>query len=169
MIYILPLILISIFIYCLIKNIPAYDHFVDGAKKSFSLVLSILPYLIAIFIFIELMTVSGISTWLTTALSPVLEILGIPKELAELIILRPFSGSGSLGLVENIYNKHGVDSYISLCASVIVGASDTIFYVISVYFSTIKINKFRYLLPVCLIACFVGSIASCLFVRWFCF
>ena len=168
MIYVLPAILISVFIYCLIKNIPAYDHFVSGAKTAFNLVLSILPYLVAIFIFIELMTISGISSWLSKTLSPELSLLGIPAELSELIILRPFSGSGSLGILENIYKTHGVDSYIGLCASVIVGASDTVFYVISVYFSTIKIKKMRYLLPVCLIACFVGSVCACWFVRLFC-
>ena len=168
MIYVLPIILISVFIYSLIKNIPAYDHFVNGAKSAFDLVLSILPYLVAIFIFIELMTISGISEWLAKTLSPILTFLGIPAELSELIILRPFSGSGSLAILENIYKTYGVDSYVGLCASVIVGASDTVFYVVSVYFSTIKIKKMRYLLPVCLISCLAGSVCACLFVRLFC-
>ena len=168
MIYVLPIILISVFVYSLIKNIPAYDHFIHGAKSAFDLVLSILPYLVAIFIFIELMTISGISEWLAKTLSPILTFLGIPAELSELIILRPFSGSGSLAILENIYKTYGVDSYVGLCASVIVGASDTVFYVISVYFSTIKIKKMRYLLPVCLISCFIGSVCACLFVRLFC-
>lgn len=167
MIYILPIILLSIFIYALVKNVPAYDHFVSGAKSAFNLVLSILPYLVAIFIFIELMNASGISKWLAVALSPILEFFGIPAELSELIILRPFSGSGSLAIVENIYSTYGVDSYVGICASVIVGASDTVFYVVSVYFSTIKIKKMRYLIPVCLIACFSGCVISCLLVKLF--
>lgn len=167
MIYILPVILLSIFIYALIKNVPAYDHFISGAKTAFDLVLSILPYLVAIFIFIELMNASGISHWLATTLSPALEFLGIPSELSELIILRPFSGSGSLAIVENIYSTYGVDSHVGICASVIVGASDTVFYVISIYFSTVKIKKMRYLLPVCLIACFCGCVISCLLVKLF--
>lgn len=169
MIYILPIILIFVFLYSLIKNIPAYDNFVNGVKSAFNLVLSIFPYLVAIFIFIELMNISGLSSWLAKTLSPVLSFLQIPSELSELIILRPFSGSGSLALLENIYAQYGVDSYVGLCASVIVGASDTVFYVISIYFSTIKIRKMRYLLPVCLISCLVGSIMACLFVKWFLF
>ena len=169
MIYVLPIILASVLIYCTIKNVPAYDHFVSGAKSAFDLVLSIFPYLVAIFVFIELLNQSGLSAWLATTLSPVLVTLGIPSELSELIILRPFSGSGSLAILQNIYSKYGTDSYVGLCASVVVGASDTVFYVVSVYFSTIKIKKMRYLLPVCLIACFVGSVAACLLVKLFYF
>ena len=131
MIYVLPIVLILIFVYALIKKVPAYDHFIKGAKEAFSLVLSIFPYLVAIFIFVELLKVSGVSAWLTTVLTPVLKFVGIPPELAELIVLRPFSGSGSLAIVQDIYLNHGVDSYVGRCASVVVGASDTVFYVLS--------------------------------------
>lgn len=169
MIYILPIILVAIFIYALIKKIPAYDYFTQGAKSAFNLVLSILPYLVAIFIFVELLNVSGVSNYLCKILSPVFEFIGIPSELSKLIILRPFSGNGSLAIVQEIYTKYGTDSYVGRCASVVIGASDTIFYVVSVYFSTIKIKHFRYLLPVCLVACLLGSISACLLVRLFMF
>lgn len=169
MIYVLPVAFILIFVYSLIKNVPAYDHFVSGAKASFDLVLSIFPYLVAIFVFVELLDVSGVNKFLSTITAPILKFFGIPTELSELIILRPFSGSGSLAILKDIYVDYGVNSYIGLCASVIVGASDTVFYVMSVYFSTVKIKKFLYLLPVCLIACFLGSVASCFFVKLFLF
>jgi len=167
MIYLLPILLILLFIYCFVKKIPAYDHFSKGARSAVDLVISIFPYLVAIFIFVEIMKISGVSNFLISTLTPVLSFLGIPPELAELVILRPFSGSGSLGLLKDIYLTYGVDSYISKCASTIVGASDTLFYVISIYFSTIKINRFRYLLPVALVACFLGSVSACFFVRIF--
>ena len=165
MTYVLPVAFVLIFLYSLIKNIPAYDHFIKGAKESFSLVLSIFPYLVAIFIFVELLDASGVSLWLSNVLSPVFNFFGIPKELSKLIILRPFSGSGSLAILKDIYITHGPDSFVGTCASVVVGASDTVFYVVSVYFSTIKITNLKYLLPVCLIACFFGSVASCFFVK----
>jgi len=167
MIYVLPVLLVLLFLYCFIKKIPAYDHFTKGAKESVSLIISIFPYLVAIFIFVEIMKFSGVSKFLIDTFSPILSFLGIPPELSELVILRPFSGSGSLGLLKNIYLTYGVDSYISRCASVIVGASDTLFYVVSIYFSTIKVNKFKYLIPVALFACFLGSISGCLFVKLF--
>jgi len=167
--YVLPVAFILIFLYSLIKNIPAYDHFVAGAKSAFDLVLSIFPYLVAIFIFVELLLRSGVGDFLTKALSPVLKFVGVPPELAELVILRPFSGSGSLGILKNIYLTYGAESYIGLCASVIVGASDTVFYVVSVYFSTTNIKRFRYLIPVCLAACACGTIMSCWLVKLFVF
>lgn len=167
MIYIIPIIFVSIFVYCLVKNIPAYDFFVKGSKEAVGLVVSILPYLCAIFIFVSLMDVSGISDILCKVTEPILKIVGIPTELSKLVVLRPFSGNGSLAIVKDIYINYGADSYIGRCASVVVGASDTIFYVTAVYFSTINIKNMRYIIPVCIIACFVGSTMACLFVRIF--
>lgn len=167
MIYIIPIIFVSIFVYCLVKNIPAYDFFVKGSKEAVGLVVSILPYLCAIFIFVSLMDVSGISDILCKVTKPILKIVGIPTELSKLVVLRPFSGNGSLAIVKDIYINYGADSYIGRCASVVVGASDTIFYVTAVYFSTINIKNMRYIIPVCIIACFVGSTMACLFVRIF--
>ena len=165
--YILPILLILLFLFCLIKKIPAYDLFVNGAKEGFDLVLSIFPYLVAIFIFAEIMEVSRVGDFLSRSLSPVLKFLGIPTELSKIVLLRPFSGSGSLALVEEIYSTYGADSYISRCASVIVGASDTVFYVIAIYLSTVKIKKMKYTLPVSLISMVIGIISSCFFVRLF--
>ncbi len=167
MIYVVPILFIIIFIYCIIKNIPAYDFFVKGCSEAINLVITIFPYLCAIFIFVSLMDVSGISDWLCKICEPVLSLVGIPKELSKLIVLRPFSGNGSLAIVKDIFINYGADSYIGRCASVVVGASDTIFYVTAVYFSTTNIKKLRYTIPVCLIACFCGSIASCFLVRIF--
>ncbi len=167
MIYIIPIVFVSIFVYCLIKNIPAYDFFVKGSKEAVGLVISILPYLCAIFIFVSLMDASGVSDLLCKITEPILKIFGIPVELSKLVVLRPFSGNGSLAIVKDIYTQYGADSYIGRCASVVVGASDTIFYVTAVYFSTINIKNMRYIIPVCIIACFVGSVIACFFVRIF--
>lgn len=167
MIYIIPIVFVSIFVYCLIKNIPAYDFFVKGSKEAVGLVISILPYLCAIFIFVSLMDASGVSDLLCKITEPILKIVGIPVELSKLVVLRPFSGNGSLAIVKDIYVQYGADSYIGRCASVVVGASDTIFYVTAVYFSTINIKNMRYIIPVCIIACFIGSIMACFFVRIF--
>lgn len=167
MIYVVPVLFIVIFIYCIIKNIPAYDFFVKGCSEAIELVISIFPYLCAIFIFVTLMDVSGISDKLCIICEPLLTAVGIPSELSKLIILRPFSGNGSLAIVKDIFLKYGPDSYIGRCASVVVGASDTIFYVTAIYFSTIKINKLRYTIPICIIASLFGSISACFFVRLF--
>lgn len=164
---VLPILFIIIFFYSLIKKVPAYDYFVNGSKDSVNLVISFFPYLCAIFIFVELMDISGVSDILCNIFAPILKFFGIPTELSKLIILRPFSGNGSLAIVKDIFIKHGADSYIGRCASVVVGASDTIFYVTAVYLSTIKVYKLRYTIPICIIASFIGSVSACLLVRIF--
>lgn len=164
---VLPILFIIIFIYALIKKVPAYDYFVAGSKDSVNLVISFFPYLCAIFIFVELMDASGVSDILCKVLSPALKFFGIPTELSKLIILRPFSGNGSLAIVKDIFIKHGADSFVGRCASVVLGASDTIFYVTAVYLSTVKVTKLRYTIPICIIASFLGSVAACLLVRIF--
>ena len=167
--YILPVLFILLFVYCIIKKVPAYDYFAEGAKEAISLVFSIFPYLCAIFIFVEILNASGVSKILCDILAPVLNFLKIPSALSELLLLRPFSGNGSLAILDNIYSEFGVDSYEGKCASVLVGASDTIFYVIAVYFSTVKIKKLSFILPVCLLASLLGSICSCYLVKLFMF
>ncbi|MGN1258759.1 MAG: spore maturation protein, partial [Christensenellales bacterium] len=91
---VLPILFIIIFFYSLIKKVPAYDYFVNGSKDSVNLVISFFPYLCAIFIFVELMDISGVSDILCNIFAPILKFFGIPTELSKLIILRPFSGNG---------------------------------------------------------------------------
>ena len=98
-------------------------------------------------------------------MSPVFGFLGIPKELTKLMILRPLSGNGSLAILDEIYLMYGVDSYIARCGSIIAGAAETIFYITAVYFSTTKITKLRYAIPVSLISTIIGAIVGCLLCR----
>ncbi len=165
--YILPIILLIVLIISKIKNVNAYGSFVTGAKKSFALVLDIFPYIISIMIMVQLMRVSGLASLLTKLFSPIFNIVGIPTQVCELVMLKPFTGSGSLALLNDIYTTYGVDSYISRCASVIVASSDTVFYISTLYFSKTKIKRLLYAIPVSLIACFVGAITSCLVCKLF--
>ena len=152
--YILPIILLIVLIISKIKNVNAYGSFVTGAKKSFALVLDIFPYIISIMIMVQLMRVSGLASWLTKLFSPIFNIVGIPTLVCELVMLKPFTGSGSLALLNDIYTTYGVDSY-------------TVFYISTLYFSKTKIKRLLYAIPVSLIACFVGAITSCLVCKLF--
>ncbi|MCX4363882.1 MAG: spore maturation protein [Clostridia bacterium] len=163
--YILPVFIGLVILAAFIKKVPVYDNFVKGSKESISLILSIFPYICAVLIAVELFSLSGLNSYLAKIMSPVLTFLGIPDELCELLIIRPLSGNGSLALLEGIYKTHGVDSYVSRCASVIVGASETVFYVGTVYFSTTKVKRLRYAIPISLVACYVGAIMACLICR----
>lgn len=164
--YILPAFIIIVILWAFIKKVPIYDNFVKGSKESITLILSIFPYICAVLIAVELFSLSGLNSYLAKIMSPVLSFLGMPPELCEILIIRPLSGNGSLALLEGIYKTYGVDSYIARCASVIVGASETVFYVCTVYFSTTKVKKLRYAIPISLIACYVGAMASCILCRF---
>ncbi|MDD4833027.1 MAG: spore maturation protein, partial [Clostridia bacterium] len=91
--------------------------------------------------------------------------LGVPAELSELIILRPFTGSGSIAILNDIYAQYGVDSYVGRCASVIMGVSETVFYIAGVYFAKTEIKKLGCAIPVALVCSFIGCILACLFCR----
>lgn len=160
--YILPIIFILLILYCMYKRINTYDHFVKGAKGAIKLVVDIFPFIASIMIAVALLRVSGITTWLTQILTPIFNLLGVPPELCELVLLRPFTGSGSYALLENVLTTYGADSYIARCACVIMGCSETIFYVATVYFSQTKVKKLLYAIPVALICSIVGTILACL-------
>lgn len=161
-VYILPILIILLFGYAFFKKINVYKEFVDGAKGAFSLVLDILPYLVAILCAVALFRASGLADYLITAISPIFNFLGIPKEVCELVLLRPFTGSGSFAILNDIFSSYGADSYISRCASCIMGSSETLFYVSTVYISKTSIKKLSYAIPVGIMACVFGAIVSCL-------
>ena len=159
--YLIPVIALSLVLYGAYKKVNVYDCFVFGAKSSMQLIVSTLPNLIAIFILIELFSASGLSDMLNTALSPIFSALGIPKQLTGLVLIKPFSGSGSIAMLQNIFSVYGVDSYLARCASAIVGSSEAIFYVSSVYFVKTNVKKFGIVIPICLFANFVGAVVAC--------
>ena len=142
--YIIPIIFITIFCYSKYKKVNTYDTFVRGAKKSIPLVVDIFPYIATIMVAVALLRASGITALLANALSPVFNFLGVPTELIELVLLRPFTGSGSYALLNDVLVQYGADSYISRCACVILGCSETIFYVTTVYISQTKVKKLLY-------------------------
>ncbi len=167
MVYIIPILLLLLVLFGLIKRQNNYESFVKGAQKSLLLVFEIFANIVAIFVIIELFKQSGISAFLQKYISPVFGLFGIPKELCELIVLKPFSGSGSLAILSDIFSNYGVDSYIGRCASVIISSSETVFYVTSVYFSKTKVKNMGYAIPLALFVTFLSSILACLFCKIF--
>ncbi len=163
--YIVPIFIVLVLLYASYKNLNTYNIFVKGAKGAIDLVVSIFPYIVAIMISVALMRISGLTDLITKWLSPVFLALGIPPEVSELVLLRPFTGSGSFALLNDIFATYGADSYISRCACVIMGSSETVFYVATVYFSQTKVRKLLYAIPCALIASLVAAIVSCLLCR----
>ena len=160
--YIIPIIFISLFCYARSKKVNTYDTFVRGAKKAIPLAVDIFPFVAAIMIAVALLRASGLTAIIADACSPVFNFLGIPTELVELVLLRPFTGSGSFALLDSVLTQYGADSYIARCACVILGCSETIFYVTTVYFSQTKVKKLLYAIPIALVCAVFGSVLSCL-------
>jgi spore maturation protein B len=159
--YIIPAIFLSVLLLSLILKKDAYSAFIGGAKDALSLVANVFPYLLAIMAAVEVFRASGVSSAVSNFLSPFVGFFGIPKEVTELILIRPLSGAGALGVLENVFKTYGADTYIGKCASVIYGSSETIFYISAIYFSQSNVKKLRFAIPVALIAAFAGSIIGC--------
>lgn len=162
--YIIPSLIIALVVYSVVKRKNAYNNFVFGAKTSFDLILVSFPYIVAIFIAIELFEASGLSDYIAHLLNPILTLLGIPSELIPMILIKPFSGCGSLAVLENIFTTYGVDSYLARAGCAIAGSSEAIFYVSAVYFSKTKVTKFGWAIPIALISNLAGAIVAC----WIC-
>ncbi len=162
--YIVPVLIISLIVYSVVKRNNTYNSFVVGAKTSFDIVLISFPYIVAIFVAIEVFNVSGLAVVFADFVAPFFEFFGVPKELSQLVILKNFSGCGSLAVLENIFATYGVDSYLARAGCAIAGCSEAIFYIVAVFFSKTKVTKFRYAIPVGIIANFIGAIVSC----WIC-
>ena len=163
---IVPALFLLLFVYALIRRVKLYDSFTAGVKDAVPLVLSLFPYLAAILILSELFERSGLSGYLTTAISPALSVLGIPPEIAKLVLMKPFSGSGSTALLSEIFAEYGADSYIARCACAAYGSSETVFYISAVYFAGVKKKKLALPIIIALFANFAGVVFGCFLCRF---
>ena len=161
---IIPLLFLILFIYALFRRVKLYNCFTEGVKGAVPLVVSLFPYLVSILILSELFEQSGLSARLTQALSPLFSFLGIPPEIGKLVLVKPFSGSGSTALLSEILASFGADSYIGRCACVAYGSSETVFFVSAVYFAGSK-KKLAKPILIALIANFFSLVLGCLLCR----
>lgn len=162
--FIIPILIILLILYSMLKRSNSYNSFVVGSKSAFDIVFTSFPYIVAIFVAVEIFTISGLAVIFADFVAPFFEFFGVPKELSQLVVLKNFTGCGSLALLENIFEVYGVDSYIARAGCCIAGCSEAIFYVTAVYFSKTGVTKFRYAIPVGVVANFVGAVVSC----WIC-
>ena len=156
----LPFIIITILTVGLFKKVPVYETFVDGAKDGFKVAVNIIPYLVAIIVAISMLRASGAIAALADMLRGLLETCKIPSDVLPLMIVRSLSGSAGLGVFSDIANNLGPDNYATKLSAVMLGSSETTFYVLAVYFGSVGINKYRYALLTGLLADFIGIVAA---------
>lgn len=158
----IPAVIIIIIVYGKIDKKRIYDIFVDGAKEGMEIVIKIFPTLLGLFLAIGVLRSSGILDIATQVISIVTNKIGFPSQVIPLALLRPISGSASLAVATDIMTTYGVDSRIGLITSTIMGSTETTFYTIAVYTSSIGVKKTRFVLAAALIADFVGIVTSAL-------
>lgn len=158
--FILPFIISVILIHAMIKKTPAYEDFIEGAGEGFKISVKIIPYLIAIMFCVSIFRASGAIELIQKILEPALNYFRIPVETTVIMITRSLSGSATLGVLADIINQTGVNSYATKLTAVITGSSETTFYVASVYFGAIGIKKFRHALLAGILADITGLFAA---------
>ncbi len=165
--YILPFIICTILIWAMVKKVPSYEVFVDGAKEGFDVAIKIIPYLIAIMVCCGMLRASGAIEIFEKLFQPLFDLAKVPIETSMIILTRSLSGSATLGVLADIIDKTGVNSYATKLAAVITGSSETTFYVAAVYFGAIGIKKFKYAIMVGILADIVGLFAAIVICRFF--
>ena len=157
-----PGILAAVAITGTVKKVDVYQGLADGAMEGMKILLRILPALVGL-----LTAVHILLDWLAQALAPVLHLLGIPPETVGLLLIRPVSGSGALGVGSELIQRYGPDSLIGRTAAVMLGSTETTFYTIAVYFGAAGIRDTRYAIPAALCADLCGFVAASWAVRLF--
>lgn len=157
---IIPLVILSIVGYGLYEKNKVYDTFVNGAKEGIDIVFNIFPTLVGIFLAIGALRSSGVLDLIINLIEPITSFLKFPSQIMPLAILRPISGSASMGIATDIIKTYGVDSKIGVIASCIMGSTETTLYTIAIYTGCIKVKKIRFVLIAALIADIVGITTS---------
>lgn len=148
------------------RRTPMYESFVSGAKEGFDVAIMIIPYLVAILFVIKVFLASGLFDDVKWGARYSLRQAGVSEEWVEgldllpLALTRPLTGSGARGVLVEVYDQHNPDSFLGQTATLMMGSTETTFYILSVYFGAVQIKRFRHTLPACLIADFCGLVAA---------
>lgn len=158
--YAIPFLLLFIPLYGIIKKVKVYEVFVVGAKEGFTTAVRIIPYLVAMLVAIGIFRKSGAMDLVTTILSPITNLIGMPSEILPMGIMRSLSGGGAEGMMVDLFTTYGPDSQIGRMASVAMGSTETTMYAVAVYYGCIGVTKTRHTIPVGLIVDSISLIAA---------
>jgi spore maturation protein B len=156
----IPALVLLIVVTGAVRKVKIYETFVEGAKEGFTIGVRIIPYLVAMLVAIGIFRAGGAMDILTSLLSPLTDLIGMPAETLPMALMRPLSGSGALGVMSETFNAHGPDSLIGRMVSVMMGSGETTFYVLAVYFGSVGISRTRQAVPAGIIADVVSIVVS---------
>ena len=164
---IVPFAIVLIVLVSLFRRVGVFDAFVEGAADALPLLGKILPSLAAMLVAVSVFRDSGALDFGIRLLAPVTTRIGVDAELLPLILLRPLSGSAAIAIANDLMTAHGADSFLGFTASVLVGASETVFYTVALYFGAVSVKKTRWTLPAALLCTLVAAVTGILFSRLF--
>lgn len=162
----MPLVILLIICNAQKEKVSVFDLFIKGATEGIEIVLKIFPTLIGLFVAIGMLRGSGILDFIIKIISPITDFFMLPSEILPLAMLRPISGSASMAIATDIIKQNGVDSFVGLLASVIMGSTETTLYTIAVYTGSVKIKNTRNVLIAALAADITGIIVSLIVCRF---
>ena len=158
--FMIPLIMFYMIGSGILNREKVYDIFIDGVKEGFRIVVGIAPALVGLMVAVGVVRNSGALELLARLLTPIGNLLRIPAEIIPLILVRLFSTSAANGLVFDIFKEYGTDSQMGLLASIIMSCTESIFYIMSVYFLSVKVKKTRWTFAGGMLATLAGVVAS---------
>jgi len=161
----LLLIIVLIIIGGAYKKVSVFDAFIEGAKNGFDVIIKIIPYLVAMLVAIRVFRDSGAMAYILNAITYLIQLTGVNTEFIGALpvaIMKPLSGSGARGMLLDIYQTHGPDSFVGKIASIFQGSADTTFYIIALYFGSVGIKKIRYALWAGILADIIGVVIAIL-------
>ncbi len=162
-----PLLLVGIALFGFSHRIKVYESVIQGAREGFQIAVMIIPFLVAILVSIGMFRASGALEALTAWVAPITGAVGFPAEALPMALIRPLSGSGAIGVMTETMQTYGADSFVGFLVSVINGSNETTFYVLAVYFGSVRVRATRYTLAACLAADVAGIPAALVFSRLF--
>ncbi len=164
--WLMPALMMLIISYGVSRGVKIYEAVTDGAKQGFDLAIKIIPFLVVILVAIGMFRASGAMGFAASILNPITSLIWMPAEVLPMAIVRPLSGTGAFGVMSEIINNEP-DSYSSFLASVIMGSTETTFYVLAVYFGSVGITKVRHAVIAAILADITGVVASCFLTKIF--
>ncbi len=159
----LLLIIVLIIIGGAYKKVSVFDAFIEGAKQGFDVIVKIIPYLVAMLVAIRVFRDSGAMGYILNGLTYIIQLTGVNTEFIGALpvaIMKPLSGSGARGMMLDIFQTQGADSFVGKLASIFQGSADTTFYIIALYFGSVGIKKIRYALWAGIFADIIGVIIA---------
>lgn len=156
----IPGVIFIVVIVAYLKGIPVFDVFIEGAREGAETALNILPTMVGIIAAVSILNASGLIDILTSLISKPLSLLGIPPETVPVLLIRPFSGSASLGLFSEQIRLYGADTYIGRVLSTIMGSSETVLYTLAVYFGATNVKNTRHAVAASLLSSYMGMFAA---------